>query len=252
MLQDEWLDEGKADEIARKVREELARRRISRQALADLARISISTLEKALSGRRSFTLATVIRLEEALGTPLRGPVPAPAAPSASAPDELGGYSHGAVRWLEGRYLTLRPLFGAEPGIHAYLTSIAWDPASSRLAFAESGRIDSFAQSGAVSLPHLSGQIYLVTSEGGQYRLVILSRPTIKGSLYGILTTLLVGHGSQLVPASCPIALLRTDEAADPAIGRIGPGHSSYPSYRAELDTVTAGDFARFPGGTDAG
>jgi transcriptional regulator with XRE-family HTH domain len=53
--------------IAARVREELARRRLSRQALADLARISISTLEKALAGRRPFTLATTIRLEEALG-----------------------------------------------------------------------------------------------------------------------------------------------------------------------------------------
>jgi len=34
--------------IAIKVREELARRRLSRQGLADLARISLSTLEKAL------------------------------------------------------------------------------------------------------------------------------------------------------------------------------------------------------------
>lgn len=46
--------------IAARVREELARRRISRQQLADDARISISTLEKALAGRRPFTLATKI------------------------------------------------------------------------------------------------------------------------------------------------------------------------------------------------
>ena len=53
--------------IATLIREELARRRISRQLLADQAKISISTLEKALSGRRPFTLATTIRLEQALG-----------------------------------------------------------------------------------------------------------------------------------------------------------------------------------------
>lgn len=251
MLQDEWLDDARAQEIAHKVREELARRRISRQALADLARISISTLEKALSGRRSFTLATVIRLEEALGTSLRGQTAPPPATNASAPDELGGYAHGAVRWLEGRYLTLRPLFGREPGIHAYLTTIAWEPASSLLAFAESERLDNFAQAGSVSLPHLSGHIYLITSEGGQYRLAILSRPTISGSLYGILTTLLVGHGSQLVPASCPIALLRIGEAAEPVFGRIAPGHPAYASYRAELDAVIERDFARFPSGVQA-
>jgi len=251
MIQDEWLDAARAEEIARKIREELARRRISRQALADLARISISTLEKALSGRRSFTLATVIRLEEALGTSLRGHAPPPAAASDSAPDELGGYSRGAVRWLEGRYLTLRPLFGSGPGIHAFLTVIRWEPDLSRLIFDESERSDSFAQRGSVSFPHLTGHIYLVTCEAGQYRLAILGRPTITGSLYGILSTLLIGHGSQLVPASCPIALLRVGDADEPVCGRIAPGHEVYDSYRAELDAVTGRDFARFPRLPDA-
>lgn len=251
MLQGEWLDEKRAEEIAQKVREELARRRISRQALADLAKISISTLEKALAGRRSFTLATVIRLEEALGTSLRGNLaPSPAGESAS--ETLGGYNHSAVRWLEGRYWTLRPLFGPEPGIYAYLTTIAWDPACSCLIFAESERPDGYVQHGQVSMPHMSGHIYLVTSEDGQYRLAILGRPTIKGSLYGILTTLLVGHGSQLVPASCPIALLRLDEAMHPTYGRITPDHSAYPGCRVEIDLVTQADFARFPTGIHAG
>ena len=58
--------------IAGAVREALARRRMSRQALADAARISISTLEKALSGRRPFTLATTLRLEEAVRSPRIG------------------------------------------------------------------------------------------------------------------------------------------------------------------------------------
>jgi transcriptional regulator with XRE-family HTH domain len=247
MLHDEWLDEAHGREIGRKVREELARRRISRQALADMARISISTLEKALSGRRAFTLATVIRLEEALGTKLRGGAPV-AATSNSAPDELGGYARGAVRWLEGRYLTLRPWFSAESGIHAYETSIAWEPALSRLVFLESQRSDSFAQHGSVSLPHLSGHIYLVTNESGQFRLVILGRPTISGTLFGLLTTLLVGHGSQLVPTSCPIALLRIREGMEPVFGRIDTAHPAFAAYRAELDAVTDRDFARFPGG----
>jgi transcriptional regulator with XRE-family HTH domain len=252
MLQGEWLDEKRAEEIAHKVREELARRRISRQALADLARISISTLEKALAGRRSFTLATVIRLEEALGTSLRGSMPAAPSLGESAPDTLGGYNHGAVRWLEGRYWTLRPLFGTEPGVYAYLTTIAWEPACSCLVFSESERPDGYVQHGQVSMPHMSGHIYLVTSEDGQYRLAILGRPTIKGSLYGVLTTLLVGHGSQLVPASCPIALLKLDEAMMPTYGRIAPDHPAYPACRAEIDCVTQADFARFPTGLHAG
>ena len=65
------LSDEQSRAVAILVREQLARRRISRQQLADQAKISISTLEKALSGRRPFTLATTIRLEEALGVSLR-------------------------------------------------------------------------------------------------------------------------------------------------------------------------------------
>src|SRR5215469_16813478 len=89
--------------IATQIREELARRRMSRQLLADQAKISISTLEKALSGRRPFTLATTIRIEEALGLTLRGKSAGSgggrdavdgsgAAPINLAPGDLGFYS----------------------------------------------------------------------------------------------------------------------------------------------------------------
>lgn len=232
----------------RKVREELARRRMSRQQLADHARISISTLEKALSGQRPFTMATVIRIEEALGIRLREGRHGPSH-SESAPEEMGAYSHGAVRWLEGNYVTIRPPFSEQGGeaVFSYCTSIEWNDERSCLCFAESERSDAgFAQRGAVSMPHLSGHIYLVTNEGGQYRLAILARPNREGTLYGILSTLLAGHGSQLVPASCPIALLRMDKEREPAFGRIEPDHPHYAHYRAELDAVRRKDFARFP------
>src|SRR4051795_12816698 len=86
------LSDEQSSSVAIRVREELARRRISRQHLADQAKISISTLEKALSGRRPFTLATTIRLEEALGVSLRrAPVPAAtvARGNGVAPADLG-------------------------------------------------------------------------------------------------------------------------------------------------------------------
>ena len=252
MLQEEWLDEKRAEEIAHKVREELARRRISRQALADLARISISTLEKALAGRRSFTLATVIRLEEALGTSLRGIMLAAQPLGESAPDVLGGYNHGAVRWLEGRYLTLRPLFGPNPGLYAYLTTIIWDASCSCLIFAESERTDGFLQRGQVSMPHMSGHIYLVTSEGGQYRLRDPRAPDHK--------RLALRHPHDFarrprLPARAGILPDRPAEARrfmSPAYGTIDPDHPAFPACRAELDAVTQADFARFPTGLHAG
>jgi transcriptional regulator with XRE-family HTH domain len=57
-------------QIAVLTREEIARRRMSRQQLADKAKLSLSTLEKVLGGRRPLTLATAVRVEEALGEPL--------------------------------------------------------------------------------------------------------------------------------------------------------------------------------------
>lgn len=233
--------------IAARVREELARRRLSRQALADLARISISTLEKALAGRRPFTLATTIRLEEALGASLRAPVRATAAPpSGLAPETLGAYSRTAVAWLEGQYLTLRPSFEDPEAVYAYRTEIAWDEASSSLAFREAAREDAdFTQKGAVSLSNQSGHTYLVTNEQGQFRLVILGRPAIGGEMYGLLTTLQAGQGSHLTPAAAPIAFIPLRRVTDAAFGRIAAGGAHYDGYRATLARVTAKGFARF-------
>src|SRR3954462_9522921 len=95
---DKQLSDAQSRSVASLVREELARRRMSRQRLADQAKISISTLEKALAGRRPFTLATTIRLEEALGVALRksnshAPAPVTLAPASLAPSDLGSYSH---------------------------------------------------------------------------------------------------------------------------------------------------------------
>jgi transcriptional regulator with XRE-family HTH domain len=246
-MQDRDLLEGETREVGRRVREQIARRRISRQALADMAKISLSTLEKALAGGRPFTLATTIRLEEALGVPLRPVAPPPPAPSHDlAPETMGAYAHAAVRWIEGRYLTLRPSFGSPGDIFAYVTTIRWVEEAGHLGFAESQRTDArFEQAGHVSMPNLSGHIYLVTNVTGQHRLAILGRPTIEGALYGVLTTLQVGAGSQLVPVACPIALARLDVGADPAIGRVAPDDPAHGEYRERLDVAMRGDFVRF-------
>src|ERR1043165_6437320 len=110
---DKQLSAEQSRQVAELVREELARRRISRQTLAEQAKLSLSTLEKVLGGRRPFTLATTVRLEQALGVSLRktSDAPAPVAPNGNgdvAPDGLGAYSRRAVAWLEGTYVTVRP------------------------------------------------------------------------------------------------------------------------------------------------
>ncbi|MEQ1548966.1 MAG: helix-turn-helix transcriptional regulator [Chakrabartia sp.] len=233
------------EKLGHMVREEIARRRISRQQLADMAKISLSTLEKALTGSRPFTLATIIRIEDALGARLR-PVEVSSSSQELAPVHMGSYAHAAVKWIEGRYLTLRPSFKNPGDIFSYVITIRWLADLNALGFAESQRLDSkFEQSGTVSMPNLSGHIYLVTNDQGQHRMMVLGRPTIEGTLYGILTTLQVGHGSQLVPVSCPVALLKWNDVVDPVIGSVAVGMPQYQQYRQIVDAATAEDYVRF-------
>src|ERR1044072_7495164 len=237
---DKQLSAEQSRQIADTIREEIARRRISRQSLAELAKLSLSTLEKVLGGRRPFTLATTVRLEQALGVSLRktSDAPAPVAPNGNgdiAPDGLGAYSRRAVSWIEGTYVTVRPSFGDKDAIFAYRTEIVWDTVASSLVFHESERQDAaFPQFGEVAVPNQSGHIYLVTNRHGQHRLITVSRPTILGEMYGIITTLLAGRGSLLTPIAAPIAFLPIKMIAKPTLGRRTKEDANYATYGEHL------------------
>jgi DNA-binding phage protein len=235
-----------SESVALLVREELARRHRSRQWLADEARVSLSTLEKALSGRRPFTLSTVVRIEDALGIGLRGARVASQPTNLSAPEHMGAYARAAVQWLEGTYLTLRPSFSEAGAVFAYLTSVSWDDAKGHLVFSEASRLDSqYEQKGFVSFPALSGAIYLVTISLGQYRVALLNRPS-GGHLSGILLTLAAPHGAQLVPAAVPIALISTAGRAESEVGVIREGDKAYGEYRDCVDRVSGRGYVLFP------
>jgi transcriptional regulator with XRE-family HTH domain len=248
---DKQLSAEQSSQIAEIIREEIARRRISRQALAEQAKLSLSTLEKVLGGRRPFTLATTVRLEQALGVSLRKAESAAVTATVAlngdiASDNLGAYSHRAVAWLEGTYLTLRPSFGDKDAIFAYCTEIAWDQAASCLCFRESERLDAaYGQFGEVAVPNQSGFIYLVTNRHGQYRVITVSRPTRLGEMYGIITTLLAGRGSQLTPIAAPIVFLPIKNIQNPTLGRILSDDVNYAVYREHLRRTIDEPFALF-------
>ena len=236
-----------SESVALRVREELARRRLSRQWLADESRVSLSTIEKALTGRRPFTLATVVRLEDALGTTLRAEQHSDhAAPHSFAPESMGAYARPGVQWLEGEYLTLRPSFSEAGAIFSYLTSISWNDNLGHLVFSESGRLDSeFEQKGFVSFPNISGAIYLVTISSGQYRMALLNRPSGAGAISGILVTLASGQGAQLIPAAVPLVLSPLANRAEPDLGVVRSGDRCFDDYRDCVDRVTARGYALF-------
>jgi transcriptional regulator with XRE-family HTH domain len=235
-------------QIAALIREEIARRRMSRQQLADKAKLSLSTLEKVLGGRRPLTLATAVRVEEALGMSLRKSTPDLDAPlkDGVAPDGLGAYSRRAGAWLEGIYVTIRPSFGDKDAIYAYRTEILWDEETSRLVFREAERVDAaFSQYGEVAVPNQSGHVYLVTNRNGQHRLITVSRPMITGEMYGVIATLLAGRGSLLPPIAAPIALLPVKNVPNAAYGRIATADARGAIYREHLQRVMSEPFAVF-------
>lgn len=236
-MSDEDLSAEENRAISGLIREELAKRRMTRAALADAAKLSLSTLEKAMAGQRSFTLATVVRLETALGFKLRKAGNGHAASdNALAPDSLGSYSRPAVKWLEGNYLTLRPSFSVAKAIYAYRTEITWDTALSHLVFQESERLDTaYKQDGVVSVPHQSGYIYLVTNKHGQHRMATLSRPMIGGEMFGLLATLQSGKGATLMPIAIPIVLAPVRSfGSNPRFGLIKPEEAEYAAYEKLL------------------
>jgi transcriptional regulator with XRE-family HTH domain len=237
-MSDEDLSPEESRAIAATIKEELARKRLTRQYLADTAKISISTLEKALSGQRPFTLASLVRVEEALKVKLRK-----AKDTELAPESMGSYSRPAVQWLEGDYLTLRPSFSEANAVYAYLTEIRWDTALSHLAFRESERIDAaFKQDGAVSVPHQSGYIYLSTNKQGQHRLIILSRPMISGEMYGLLTTLQSGRGTLLTPVATPVVFVPVKNVAGAEFGKFDANAAAFARYHAMLKRATEEPF----------
>ena len=120
------------------------------------------------------------------------------------------------------------------------------PAASSLLFREGERLDvAFTQFGEVAVPHQSGFIYLVTNRNGQHRLITVSRPTISGEMYGIITTLLAGRGSLLTPVAAPIAFLPIRNIPKSTVGRISSGDANYAIYREHLRRTIDEPFALF-------
>ncbi len=226
--------------VAVMVKEALARHRMSRAALADKAKISLSALEKGLSGQRPLSVSSVIRLEAVLGVSLRE------GQLSTAPDELGGYARATVSWLEGNYLTIRPASRKQGGLFTYTTIVDWNEKRACLVFEERARLDrAYAQKGDVALPHQTGHIYFTTNRHGQHRLMIMQRKTLTGEMFGILLTLQQDKGASLLPVTMPVAMIPMASLKEPPfVGVVGEQHARYDDYALMLRRVEAEGFAQ--------
>ena len=73
----------------------------------------------------------------------------------------------------------------------------------------------------------------------------MARPTITGEMYGILTTLLAGRGSQLTPIAAPIAFVPLRAMPDAEFGRVSAQDAKYKVYRQYLKRTVEEPFALF-------
>jgi hypothetical protein len=117
---------------------------------------------------------------------------------------------------------------------------------SSLVFREGERTDAaYEHAGEVAVPHQSGFIYLVINRHGQHRVITVSRPTVAGEMYGIISTLRAGPGSQLTPIAAPIAYVPARNIKTPTLGRISPDNANYALYRDHLRRTVDEPFALF-------
>ncbi len=236
---------GKSDTAAQRIREELARKRMSRARLADAAKVSLSSIEKGLSGRRVFTDAALTRIGDVLELSFVEDVATPST-AQNASDELGGYARATVSWLEGNYLTIRPSSKRKDDLVTYITDVTWDKEHGHLVFKELARIDkAYAQFGSVAVPHQTGHIYFNTNRHGQQRLMVVKRDVMaKGAMYGLLLTLQQERGARLMPVAMPVALVPVKHlGAPPVLGAITPLNKMHEEYRQILARVTVEGFA---------
>lgn len=230
--------------MAERIKVELARQRRDRKWLSHEAGISMSQLEKLLSGSRPFSLPSLIKIEQALQTSLTQPpsraeaLSEPVAPLGVAPDDLGAYTRASARWIMLEYVTIRPLLKGDDGIVAYRTTIYWNDDHGHLMFREDNRPDGWlCHTGDVSLPSQSGHIYLLTRAEGQFRLAILSRRAA-GVLAGEQLTLVESSAGQLAPASFALVLMPIVETHQAkmhkSFGIITRNHPAYADYQRAL------------------
>ena len=192
------------DPVVARIREELARRPMSREQLAHRASVSKSTVDKLMTG--AYSPKTVAKIEEALGVPLQRLQVV----SDVAPDWLGGYARSDVEIYLGDYELIRP-DTTMPGrrINIYAMAMDWDEGGSRLRMIHHGIERSrYRQFGVISVPEGQPYIFVVSSDGGWHQSCILERISFTRDMSGLMFGLnMVSRANLYRPVVVPMALV---------------------------------------------
>ncbi len=247
------IGEAAREAFVRRVRIEMAKQGITREALAERAAVKERTLGNLLAGQpvRDITVAKVARalgiaLDEIVGaTAVASNGPATPEP-ARASEPYGGYMLAAYEAYLGTYVAYRRVFAGKPELYRSIYEIDWDEALSRLRFLELQRfrgrnnrtVASSLGGGIYISPH-TGLIQLLTTFQGALRLVTLTKMRLgETCLRGLILTQ-SDRDMFFEPATSAILLDRLDRKASLAeleqmVGPIGTDDPAFANAEAEL------------------
>ena len=249
------LTSAQREAFVRRVRVEMAKRGLTRTALAEIAGCKERTLGNLLAGQpvRDATVAGVARgLSIDLDTLLGGPVGNGASDGSMqgrADESYGGSLLSAYEDYLGPYLAYRRVFSRRNAIYRSVYELDWDEDLSRLRFLElqgnpngRGADASTQHAGGVYISPHTGMLQLLTTFQGALRLVTLNRFQ-RGSdkLRGVILTQ-SDRERFYQPAVSAIFLHKLKgrqrlSELERRIGTLEPDHADFGTAMAEIEEI---------------
>jgi transcriptional regulator with XRE-family HTH domain len=249
------LTSAQREAFVRRVRIEMAKRGLTRTALAEMTGCKERTLGNLLAGQpvRDATIAGIARglaidLDTLLGTRSEGLALAPE-PRDHADESYGGYLLSAYQDYLGAYLAYRRVFSRRLELFRSVYELDWDDDLARLRFLElqrspagKGANGASQHAGGVYISPHTGMLQLLTTYQGALRLVTLNRfRRGDDKLRGVILTQ-SDRERFYQPAVSAIFLQRLGgrrrlSELERMVGTIGSTHADFASALAEIEEI---------------
>lgn len=261
------MSDSQRDAFVRRVRLEMAKGSLTREALSKRAACKERTLGNLLAGQ-PVRDATVGKIARVLGIDLEdfldgrgGSAPEPDSEEGRAPEEYGGYLRSAYAHYVGTYFAYRRVFSEKNAFFRSVYEIDWDDEMRRLRFFELQRFRitdtktvSNTHAGGVHISPHTGIIHLLTTFQGALRLVTLHKfRTGETKLRGLILTQ-SDRDMFFQPAVSAIYLdkmrgKRKNSELEKLIGIFGPSDPEFTSVAEEIAAIEGNAvFMAGPGG----
>ena len=246
------MTEGQREAFVRRVRLEMAKAGLTREALAERAACKERTLGNLLAGQtvRDQTVAKIARvlgidLEDMVG-PGEGVPQKRQMADGRAADEYGGYNLAAFETYLGTYIAYRHVFSDRNELFRSVYEFDWDEEQRRLRFFElqrfrgaNNRTVSSSHAGGIYISPHTAMIHLLTTFQGALRLVTLAKFRIGDNrLRGVILTQ-SERDMFFQPATSAIFLEKLEvrkknSELEKLVGPFGPSDPSFKAASEEL------------------